>query len=40
MSCRFPGGANNTEAYWKLLERGADAIGEVPPQSLGCGQLL
>jgi acyl transferase domain-containing protein/surfactin synthase thioesterase subunit/acyl carrier protein len=30
MSCRFPGGANNPEAYWKLLERGGDAIVEVP----------
>lgn len=30
MSCRFPGGANNTESYWKLLEQGQDAITEVP----------
>jgi acyl transferase domain-containing protein len=30
MSCRFPGGANNTNEYWKLLEAGGDAIREVP----------
>ncbi len=30
MSCRFPGGANNIEEYWKFLERGGDGIIEVP----------
>jgi thioester reductase-like protein len=30
MSCRFPGGANSTEAFWELLQRGGDAITEVP----------
>ena len=30
MSCRFPGGANNPEAYWDLLHRGGDGISEVP----------
>jgi acyl transferase domain-containing protein/NAD(P)-dependent dehydrogenase (short-subunit alcohol dehydrogenase family) len=30
MACRFPGGANNPGAYWKLLQRGTDAITEVP----------
>src|SRR5690349_19886704 len=30
MSCRFPG-APDIEAFWKLLERGGDAIIEVPP---------
>lgn len=32
MSCRFPGGANNLEAYWDLMVRGVDAIREVPPE--------
>lgn len=32
MSCRFPGGANSVDAYWKLLRAGTDAIGEVPPE--------
>lgn len=29
MSCRFPG-AKNVEEYWELLEKGGDAISEVP----------
>jgi acyl transferase domain-containing protein len=31
MACRLPGGANDPEAYWRLLVDGVDAIGEVPP---------
>ncbi len=30
MSCRFPGGANDPEAFWQLIEDGVDAITEVP----------
>lgn len=30
MGCRFPGGADNPDAYWDLLQRGGDAITEVP----------
>ena len=30
MGCRFPGGANSPDAYWKLLQDGVDAISEVP----------
>ncbi|MGB7711449.1 MAG: SDR family NAD(P)-dependent oxidoreductase [Microcoleus sp.] len=30
MGCRFPGGANSPEAFWKLLRDGVDAITEVP----------
>jgi len=30
MSCRFPGGANSPEAFWKMLRDGVDAITEVP----------
>ena len=32
MSCRFPGGANDPEAFWQLLHDGVDAITEVPPE--------
>ncbi|MCP3097313.1 SDR family NAD(P)-dependent oxidoreductase [Myxococcus sp. K15C18031901] len=31
MGCRFPGGANDPEAYWRLLSEGVDAVREVPP---------
>ena len=30
MACRFPGGADSPESYWKLLCEGIDATGEVP----------
>ena len=31
MACRFPG-AEDLDAYWRLLSAGVDAITEVPPQ--------
>ena len=30
IGCRFPGGADGPEAFWKLLRAGVDAITEVP----------
>lgn len=30
MGCRFPGGANDPEAFWHLLHDGVDAVTEVP----------
>ncbi len=30
MGCRFPGGANNHKAFWRLLTQGKDAITDVP----------
>ena len=31
MACRFPGGANDPDAYWELLRVAGDGIVEVPP---------
>ncbi len=31
MGCRFPGGAESPEAFWRVLEEGVDVIKEVPP---------
>ena len=30
MGCRFPGGANDPDAYWQLLRNGVDAVTEIP----------
>ena len=30
MGCRFPGGANDPESFWRLMHEGVDAITEVP----------
>src|SRR4051812_13484466 len=30
ISCRFPGGVNGPEEFWKLLENGTDAVREIP----------
>jgi malonyl CoA-acyl carrier protein transacylase len=32
MDCRFPGGANDSDAYWQLLAKGIDAMTEIPQQ--------
>ncbi|MEZ4867754.1 MAG: type I polyketide synthase [Caldilineaceae bacterium] len=32
MSCRLPGGANDPEAFWRLLQAGVDTVQEVPPE--------
>src|SRR5712692_2861434 len=39
MSCRFPGGANNPEAFWQLLIEGRDAVTEVPPDRYDINQF-
>ncbi|MCY1057572.1 beta-ketoacyl synthase N-terminal-like domain-containing protein [Nannocystis sp. SCPEA4] len=30
IGCRFPGGADDPHAFWRLLDRGQDAVREVP----------
>ena len=30
MACRFPGGANDPEALWRILSDGIDAVGDPP----------
>ncbi|MEO5726083.1 MAG: polyketide synthase, partial [Byssovorax sp.] len=35
MACRFPGGAETPEAFWRLLEDGVDATREVPADRWG-----
>ena len=32
VGCRFPGGSENPEAFWRLLCDGVDAVAEVPPE--------
>src|SRR5215475_14173498 len=31
IGCRFPGRADNPEAFWRLLRDGVDAVTEIPP---------
>ena len=30
IGCRFPGGVNDPESFWKLLQEGREAISEIP----------
>ncbi len=39
IGCRFPGGANTPEQFWKLLCDGTDAITEVPPERFDLAEL-
>ena len=32
IGCRFPGGADSPEAFWRLLRDGVDAIREIPAE--------
>jgi acyl transferase domain-containing protein len=31
IGCRFPGGVNDAESFWKLLVEGREAVCDVPP---------
>ncbi|EAU62511.1 type I polyketide synthase, partial [Stigmatella aurantiaca] len=35
MGCRLPGGASTPEAFWKLLDSGADAVSRAPSDRWG-----
>src|SRR5712692_2019162 len=39
MGCRFPGGADNPELFWKLLREGGDAITPAPAERWGADEL-
>src|SRR6202030_2210651 len=30
IGCRFPGGVNSPEDYWRLLLKGVDAVADIP----------
>ncbi|MCF2151836.1 acyltransferase domain-containing protein [Desmonostoc muscorum LEGE 12446] len=32
IGCRFPGGVNDPQTFWHLLQNGVDAIDKIPPQ--------
>lgn len=32
MGCRFPGGVDNPEAFWQLLQDGKNPVADVPPE--------
>ena len=32
IGCRFPGGIEDEDGYWKVLSQGVDCIGEIPPE--------
>ncbi|NLG56582.1 MAG: type I polyketide synthase, partial [Rhodococcus sp.] len=40
MGCRFPGGANDPAAYWKLLSEGRDGTCDVPSERWGLDDYL
>src|SRR5579875_2241533 len=39
IGCRFPGGANNAEAFWQLIYEGKDTITPVPADRLDVDAL-
>ena len=39
LGCRFPGGGNDPEAYWRLLRDGVDAVSEVPAERWAIEEL-
>ncbi|WP_432175875.1 beta-ketoacyl synthase N-terminal-like domain-containing protein [Streptomyces sp. Tue6028] len=40
VGCRFPGGADTPDAYWRLLREGRDAVGALPDDRRDAGPHL
>lgn len=40
IGCRFPGGADGPDAFWKLLKDGFNAVKEIPPSRAGFNELF
>jgi phthiocerol/phenolphthiocerol synthesis type-I polyketide synthase E len=40
VGCRFPGGADGPDAFWRLLAGGVDAISAVPPERRDLGAVF
>ncbi|MEE2711111.1 MAG: beta-ketoacyl synthase N-terminal-like domain-containing protein, partial [Gemmatimonadota bacterium] len=38
IGCRFPGGVNSPDTFWRLLINGVDAITDVPEERLALWQ--
>ncbi|MEE8526153.1 MAG: beta-ketoacyl synthase N-terminal-like domain-containing protein, partial [Thermoanaerobaculia bacterium] len=32
MGCRFPGGADSPQSFWRLLHQGVDTVGQIPAE--------
>ena len=39
IGCRFPGGVNSPQSFWRLLVEGVDAITEIPPDRWNIDQF-
>lgn len=39
MACRFPGGADDLDSYWSILESGVDATSEIPAERWNVDEL-
>ena len=40
LSCRFPGGADSPDAFWRVLAGGVDVVTEVPADRWDSGELF
>ncbi|MEP7121035.1 MAG: type I polyketide synthase [Byssovorax sp.] len=40
IGCRLPGGIDGPEAFWQALERGVDAVREIPPDRWPSDEIL